>query len=63
MSAHNPIMPRKKITIEINAEFCSEFQEQNHETSLGIMLESWAGFVRSKSTNNMVTYRIKSERK
>jgi len=48
----------KKIKIEIDTIFGSEFQQEFAENSLQMMLYSWAQYLHSTHKKNLVTYRI-----
>jgi hypothetical protein len=51
----------KKIKIEIDTIFGSEFQQEFAEKTLQMLLYSWAQYLHSSHKKNLVIYRIEKK--
>lgn len=47
----------KKIKVEIEAEFGSDFQAETHEKALMMLLETWASFMMQRHSKNSAIIR------
>lgn len=49
---------KRNIFIEINAQFGSDFQKSSAQTTLEMLLKSWATFYKGSNKKNIISYEI-----